>query len=62
MQATDYYLIAQAKQRNSVVVTHEVPSDGLKKIKIPNVCMGLNIKFMTPFMMLKQLRAKFILQ
>lgn len=61
MQAADYYLIAQAQQRNIIIVTHEVPSDGLKKIKIPNVCMGLNIKFITPFVMLRQLQAKFIL-
>lgn len=62
MQVADYYLIAQAKQSNAIVVTHEVPSDSLKKIKIPNVCIGLNIRFTTPFIMLKQLHAKFILQ
>ena len=62
MQAADYYLIAQAKQRNATIVTHEIPSDSLGKIKISNVCIGLNINFMTPFLMLKQLQAKFILQ
>ena len=61
MQAADYYLIAQAQQRNATVVTHEVPSDSLKKIKIPNICIGLGINFITPFVMLKQLQAKFIL-
>jgi hypothetical protein len=61
MQVADYYLIAQAKQKSAIVVTHEVPSDSLKKIKIPNVCIGLGIKFITPFVMLKQLQAKFIL-
>ncbi len=61
MQVADYYLIAQAKQRDAIIVTHEVPSDGLKKIKIPNVCLGLSIQFTTPFIMLRQLQAKFIL-
>uniref|UniRef100_UPI0034E00AE4 DUF4411 family protein n=1 Tax=Candidatus Thiodubiliella endoseptemdiera TaxID=2738886 RepID=UPI0034E00AE4 len=62
MSVADYYLIAQAKQRNAIVVTHEVPSNSLRKIKIPNACIGLNVNFVTPFMMLKQLHAKFILQ
>jgi ribosomal protein L30E len=33
MSVADYYLIAQAKQRKAIVVTHEVPSNSLKKIK-----------------------------
>lgn len=61
MLAADYYLIAQARQRNAIVVTHEVPSDSLKKIKIPNMCMDLGIKFITPFLMLRELQAKFVL-
>lgn len=61
MQVADYYLIAQAIQRNSIIVTHETPSGSLKKIKIPDVCLGLDIKFTTPFMMLRRLHAKFIL-
>jgi hypothetical protein len=32
MSVADYYLIAQAKQRKAIVVTHEVPSNSLKKI------------------------------
>ncbi len=61
MQVADYYLIAQAMQRDSIVVTHEMPSGSSKKIKIPDVCLGLGVKFTTPFVMLKQLNAKFIL-
>jgi hypothetical protein len=61
MSVADYYLIAQAKQRKAIVVTHEVPSNSLKKIKIPNACIGLKVSFVTPFVMLKQLHAKFVL-
>jgi hypothetical protein len=57
MSVADYYLIAQAKQRKAIVVTHEVPSNSLKKIKIPNACIGLKVSFVTPFVMLKQLHA-----
>ncbi len=44
-----------------IVVTHEVPANSAKRIKIPNACMGLNIQFMTPFEMLRRERARFIL-
>ena len=58
--SADYYLAAQALAHNHVVVTHEVASDG-KKIKIPNVCIGVGVKCMTPFEMLRLERARFIL-
>jgi hypothetical protein len=32
-----------------VVVTHEIPSDSRRRIKIPNACIGVGIKFMTPY-------------
>lgn len=60
-QSADYYLIAHALARQSIVVTHEVPANSTKRIKIPNACMGLNIQFMTPFEMLRRERARFIL-
>ena len=43
------------------MVTHEVPSASNRKIKIPDACIGLGIKFMTPFEMLRRERAKFVL-
>lgn len=61
LQAADYYLIAHALADGHVVVSHETPSDSLKRIKIPNVCSGLNVKFMTPFEMLRRERARFVL-
>jgi hypothetical protein len=44
-----------------VVVTHEVPANSSKRIKIPNACIGLNVRFMTPYEMLRRERARFVL-
>ncbi|MCU7934698.1 MAG: DUF4411 family protein [Candidatus Thiodiazotropha sp. (ex Dulcina madagascariensis)] len=44
-----------------IIVTHEVPSSTVKRIKIPNACVGLGIKFMTPYEMLRHEQARFIL-
>jgi len=60
-QVADYYLIAQAMAQNAIVVTHEVPANTRKKVKIPNVCIGLGIKHMTPFEMLRREGARFVL-
>ena len=56
-----YYLVAHALTKSFVVVTHEVAANSTKRIKIPNVCMGLNLKFMTPYTMLRHERARFLL-
>jgi hypothetical protein len=60
-QSGDYYLIGYALAHGHVVVTHEIASNSLKRIKIPEPCMGLGIKFMTPFSMLRTERARFVL-
>ena len=62
LQGADYYLIAHAKSKKHIIVTHEVPANTKKKIKIPNVCIGLQIKCMTPYEMLRKERARFILK
>ena len=61
LQVADYYLVAQALAHGHTLVTHEVPADSKKKIKIPNACIGLGVKCMTPFEMLRRERARFIL-
>jgi len=61
LQVADYYLIAHALAHKHVVVTHEVPANSVKRIKIPNVCIGLNLRFMTPYEMLRRERARFVL-
>jgi hypothetical protein len=61
LQVADYYLVAHALAHKHTVVTHEVASPSAKKIKIPNVCIGLGIKCMTPYEMLRHERARFVL-
>ena len=61
LQAADFYLVAQALAHGHTVVTHEVPAQSVKKIKIPNVCIGMGIKPMTPFEMLRVEKARFVL-
>jgi len=61
LQVADYYLVAHALAYGHAVVTHEVPANSVRKVKIPNVCIGLGVKCMTPFEMLRVERAKFVL-
>lgn len=61
LQVADYYLVAHALAHGHVVVTHEVPAASPKKIKIPNACIGLGVKCMSPFEMLRHERARFVL-
>jgi hypothetical protein len=60
-QVADFYLIAHALAGGYVVVTHEVAANSPKCIKIPNVCSGLGLRFMTPYEMLRREQARFIL-
>lgn len=62
LQAADYYLVGEALARGDVVVTHEVGANTSNKVKIPNVCIGLGIKCLTPFEMLRLARARFDLR
>ena len=61
LQVADFYLVAQALAHQHVVVTHEVPANSLKKIKIPNACIALGVKCVTPYEMLRRERARFVL-
>ena len=61
LQVADYYLVAHAYAGKHTVVTHEIPAASTRKIKIPDACIGLNIKCMTPYEMLRRERARFIL-
>ena len=60
-QVADYYLVAHALANDYTVVTHEIPSNSVKKIKIPNACVGVDVKFMSPYEMLRHENARFIL-
>lgn len=61
LQVADFYLVAHALVDGHVVVTHEVPANSVKRIKIPNACIGLDLRFMTPYEMLRWERARFVL-
>ena len=60
-QVADYWLVAHALAHDFVVVTHEVPSDSTRKIKIPNACIGLGLTCISPYEMLRRERARFVL-
>ena len=58
----DYYLVAHALAHSHIVVTHEIPGKkGMRKVQIPDVCIGLRIKCITPFDMLRKEKARFVL-
>jgi len=61
LQVADYYLVAHAIAGEHVLVTHETPANSLSRIKIPNVCLGLDVRFMTPYQMLRTEKARFVL-
>ncbi len=61
LQAADYYLVAHGLAHGHIVVTHEVAAGAKKRIKIPDACISLGVKFMTPFTMLRKERARFVL-
>jgi hypothetical protein len=61
LQVADFYLIAHALASGYIVVTHEIAANSTRRIKIPNVCIGLGLRFMTPYEMLRREHASFIL-
>jgi len=61
LQVADYYLIAQAHALGFTVVTHEMAANSIKKIKLPGACLGLGVRFVTPYSMLRSERARFVL-
>ncbi len=61
LQIADFYLIAHALAHGHVVVTHEQPANSPRKIKIPNVCIGVGVTVRTPYEMLRVERANFVL-
>lgn len=61
LQVADYYLVAHALAYGHTVVTHEIASTSTKRIKIPDACIGVSVKCVTPFEMLRHERARFVL-
>jgi hypothetical protein len=61
LQDADYYLVAHAHAHRHVVVTREVVAHSAKKIKIPNACIGVGVRHVTPFEVLWAKRARFVI-
>jgi hypothetical protein len=61
LQVADYWLVGHALAHACLVVTHEVPSESTRKVKIPNVCVGMGLSCVTPYEMLRRERARFVL-
>jgi hypothetical protein len=61
LQDADYYLVAHAHAHGYTVVTHEIPSNSMRRIKIPNACIGNGVPCMSPYEMLRTERARFVL-
>jgi hypothetical protein len=59
-QKADAWLIAYAKAKGLVLVTHEIISKEIKrKVPIPNVCQKFNVEFVDSFEMLRALTVQF---
>ncbi|NBB94532.1 MAG: DUF4411 family protein [Planctomycetes bacterium] len=61
LQVADYYLVSQALAGGHIVVTHERPENSIHRVKIPNVCLGVDVRCVNPFDMLRRKRARFVL-
>ena len=61
LRVADYYLVAHALVGGHVVVTNEVPSASVKRIKIPDACLGVGVKCMALHELLRTERARFVL-
>lgn len=61
LQKADHMLVAHALAHGHTVVTHEKPENSKRIVKIPNACVSLGVKYMTPYQMLRLERARFVL-
>jgi hypothetical protein len=57
----DGWLVAYARVKGCVVVTHEAPAaDARRKVPIPNVCRAFDVHFVDTFEMLRTLGVRFV--
>ena len=61
LQVADCHIVARALSGEYTVVTHEITSAFVHRVKIPDACAGLGVKCVTPFEMLRRERARFVL-
>ena len=57
----DSSLVGHAKEGDHTIVSHEVVSNSRKRIKIPNAAAAHDVKVISPFLMLRTERARFVL-
>ena len=62
MRGADQWLVAHALAHNWTLVTREKPENTKKKVKIPNICDGLEIGYVTYHEMLQKEGARFVLE
>jgi hypothetical protein len=63
LDSADYFLVAHALTHGDTVVTHEVPAPaGKARVKIPDACLGVGVRYTNPFVMLRTERARFELR
>jgi len=60
-KAAQMFTLAHELAHGYTVVTHEVATPSIRKIKIPNACIGVGVRCMTPYEMLRLERARFVL-
>ena len=59
--SADGWLIAYARVKNHIVVTHEILAPDVKnRVPIPNVCQAFNVEFIDTFEMLRNLGVRFM--
>lgn len=60
LDGADPWIIAQAKVEGAVVVTHEkLVTDNSAKVKIPNICIQFEVKYVDTYEMLRDMGARF---
>lgn len=63
LDGADAYLVAHALAEGHIVVTHETSApSSKKKVKVPDSCIGLGVKYMLPYEMLRKKRPRFVLR
>lgn len=57
--SADYYLVAQASQLGFGLITHEIPSNSRKRVKIPDATKAVGVRVFSPFEVLEREGAVF---
>ena len=61
MSGADCFLVAHAKVKDFTAVTREIYDKNTKKVKIPNICEQMNVKYTSLSSMLRTEGVRFVL-